>query len=274
MLKRNRGTAYKSHPDARSLAQQFGVSEDLMARFIDRFAPGRVAENTYRAAADTMLFVHIPKTAGVSVGRSLREAFDQFHGVEWDDIQKSFRRATRAALYAQTRSKTRQVIMGHYGWPQVQIWRNNEIPVKCGTIFRDPVARVISNYNYNRSSAHPANASFSNRFPTLESYVKKLPLDVQLTQAIGLFDSFETVLSKLLAHYTFLGATEHLSASLRHLGHSHGLPDLREYRENVGKTKAGDEVPPELRALILDGSHNDQKIHALISRLYDAHHAG
>lgn len=258
----------KSDLTASRLALEFDVPEELMERFVDRFAPARVAADSHRAGADTMLFIHVPKTAGVSVGKSLREAFDRFYGVEWNDIQKSFRKVTREALYAQTRGQTRQVIIGHFGWPQVQMWRNHEIPLKCGTIFRDPVARVVSNYNYNRSSAHPAHETFVSRFPTLESYVKQVPLDVQLTQAIGLIDSFETALVKFLAHYTFLGVTEHLSASLRHLGRSHGLPDLREYRENVGQPRTGDEVAPALRARIEDLSHNDLKIHRLLDRLY------
>lgn len=256
--------------DAGRLAHEFDVSEAIMARFIDRFAPHRVAPDTHRAAADTMLFIHVPKTAGVSVGKSLREAFDQFHGVEWDNIPQSFRKITREALYIQTRGRKRQVIIGHFGWSQVQMWRNNEIPLKCGTIFRDPVARIVSNYNYNCSSAHPGREKFREKFPTLDAYAWQIPLDVQLTQAIGLIDSFETALTKFVRHYTFLGVTEHLSASLRHLGRSHGLSDLREYRENVGLASAPDVVSPELRTRIERRSHNDQKLHRLLSRLYAA----
>lgn len=256
--------------NANRLANEFGVSEDIMARFIERFAPSLVAPDSYRAAADTMLFVHVPKTAGVSVGKSLREAFDQVHGVEWDNVPQSFRKAAREALYTQTSTEKRQVIIGHFGWSQTQMWRNNEIPMKCGTIFRDPVARVVSNYNYNCSSAHPGHETFSARFPTLKSYAWQIPLDVQMTQTIGLIDSFQTALAKFVAHYTFLGVTEHLSASLRHLGRSHGLPDLREYRENVGMKKAAEEVAPELRARIEMRSHNDLKLHRLLTRLYSA----
>lgn len=256
--------------DAGALARQFGVPKPAMEQFIDRFAPSRVPAGLFRAEADVMLFIHIPKTAGVSVGRSLHEAFDSFHGVEWNNISRSFRRGTRQAVYAQTRAPSRQVIMGHFGWPEMQIWRNHEMDMKCGTIFRDPVARAISNYRYNCSAAHPDNEGFRSRFPSLESYVDQLSLDVQMTQAIGYVNSFENALEKFLRYYTFLGVTEQLSASLAHLGRTHGLADLREYRKNVGSADNGDEVSAAIRRKIEDVSHNDAKIHQLISLLYRA----
>lgn len=259
----------KTSLNADLLAQEFGVSEALMAKFLDRFAPSHVVANRFAAEADTMLFIHIPKTAGVSVGRSLREAFDTFRGVEWNNIAQSFRQETRAATYAQTSEAKRQVIMGHFGWPEMQIWRNNEMPMKCATIFRDPIARTISNYNYNCSSRHPANQNFKNRFPTLEAYVRQIPLDAQLTQSIGLINSFENALQKLISYYSFLGVTERLATSLNHLGRSHGLPTLNEYRENIGKTASDSDISPKLRKIIENRSHNDIKIHRLIMRVYD-----
>lgn len=254
--------------DASALAREFDVPVSLMETFIARFAPQAVAPDTYTATADVMLFVHIPKTAGMSVGRSFQGAFDIFRGVAWHEVQKSFRQQTREAIYLQSQGKARQVIMGHYGWPELQIWRNHEMPMKCGTILRDPVARTISNYNYNCSSAHPDHENFRKRFPTLESYVANLPLDVQVTQAAGMICSFENLLTKMVAHYTFLGVTEHLSASLTHLGRSHGLSQLQEYRENIGTNRPDMAPAPELRALIEERCHNDRRLHQLVMRLY------
>lgn len=255
---------------ARALAEEFGVSDEVMAEFIGRFAPAQVAPRHFAAHSDTMLFVHIPKTAGVSVGQSLQEAFDRFHGVEWSEIAKSFRQATRQAVYRQTQEASRQVIMGHYGWPELQLWRNHEMDMKCGTIFREPVARTVSNYFYNLSDAHPGHENFRTRFPTLESYVAKQPYDVQLTQAIGFVDSFENALRKFIRYYTFLGITEQLSASLTHLSRSHGLKELREYRKNVGKAGEKGDIDPDIKRRIEAVSHNDAKIHRLLSRLYHA----
>src|SRR5690606_35795068 len=98
----NEDAVIQDRPDAHELANEFGTSKETMQRFINRFAPSCVVDNYFHAVADTMLFVHIPKTAGVSVGRSFHEAFDTFRGVEWDNVQQSFRSMTRRAIYMQT----------------------------------------------------------------------------------------------------------------------------------------------------------------------------
>lgn len=253
---------------ASRLAAEFGASVPVMAAFIDRFAPDRVARDRFRDSSDTVLFVHVPKTAGVSVGKALQMAFDRFHGVEWNNVPTAFRKAMRQAVYDQSRGNVRQVIMGHFGWPELQVWRQHDLQVKAGTILRDPVDRVISNFNYNSSDAHPARAEFVKRFPTIESFVRSTGYDVQLTQAIGFVASFDDVLAKLTAHYSFLGVTERLGPSLAHLSRTHGLPPITEFRANVG-SKPADDLDPAVRTLILDRNHNDVKIHTLLLRLYD-----
>lgn len=249
------------------LAQRFGASKEIIGEFCNRFSPQNDVSGRFYEKSDTILFVHIPKTAGVSVGKSLQASFDKFHGVQWDNIGPSFRHATRLAAYNQSRGGGRQVIMGHYGWPEIQIWRNHEMPIKCGTIFRDPIARFVSNFNYNSSSAHPGRDAFVQKYPTIESYVRQTDLDVQLTQAVGFVSSFEDALRKLIKYYTFLGVTEKLTDSLRHLSQSHQLPEIREHRENVGTTKAA-AVSDDLVSLIRQRSHNDLKIHQLLMAIY------
>lgn len=249
------------------LAREFDATPSAMSDFVHRFAPAAVETNRFRAASDTLLFVHIPKTAGMSVGKAMQQAFDQFYGVEWNNIGPSFRNLSRHAAYMQSKGNTRQVIMGHYGWNELQVWRNQELPIKSGTILRDPVQRMISNFNYNSSEAHPACEDFVKRHPTIEGYIRSSGFDVQLTQAIGYVSSFDDVLGKLTRYYSFIGVTERLGQSLAFLSRSHGLPAFREYHTNVGSKKAED-LPQEIRQLILDRNHNDTKIHALMMRLY------
>ncbi|TJZ87430.1 hypothetical protein FA740_01330 [Paracoccus hibiscisoli] len=251
------------------LALEFGASAPVMSAFVKRFSPAMVSTNQFQASSDTMLFVHIPKTAGMSVGKALQQTFDQFYGVEWNNAGASFRKLARRAAYMQSRTNVRQVIIGHYGWAEIQFWRNQELPVKSGTILRDPVQRMISNFNYNSSEAHPAHKDFIRRNPTIEGYIENTDLDVQLTQAIGIVSSFDDVLRKLTAYYSFIGVTERLGQSLAYLSRSHGLPPIHEYHTNVG-SKPAEELPDSVRQLILDRNYNDSKIHALMMRLYAA----
>ena len=204
------------------LAQEFGASPEVMEAFVQRFCPAAVETNCFRDTSDTMLFVHIPKTAGMSVGKAMQQAFDQFYGVEWNNVGPSFRKLARQAAYMQSKGGKRQVIMGHYGWNELQVWRNQELPIKSGTVLRDPIQRMISNFNYNSSEAHPAHQNFIKRHPTIESFVRTTSYDVQLTQAIGLASSFNDVLAKLTRYYSFIGVTERLGQSLAHLSRSHG----------------------------------------------------
>lgn len=254
--------------EIQKLAREFRVPVELMQAFVDRFAPSNVAEDRFRADSEVMLFIHIPKTAGVSVGRSLREAYDFFHGVEWNNIPQSFRQVARNALYRQIHAPERHVIMGHFGWPEMQMFRNHDMPLKCGTFFRDPVDRTISNYNYNCSTVHPANQKFRDRFPTIESYVADLANDVQITQSIGLVSSFENAMEKFIKYYSFIGITEYLPASLAHLAKSHGLKKLKEYRKNVGKTSNREDTPADLINKINQISLTDKKIHDLMTVIY------
>jgi len=254
--------------DSRKLAQEFGVPSELMSEFISKFSPYVVKPNQFQAASEVMLFIHIPKTAGVSVGRSLQDVYDHFHGVEWNNVGASFRKVAKQALYSQSHTPARHVIMGHFGWPEMQMFRNHEIPMKCGTFLRDPVARTISNYNYNCSDAHPSNEQFIDRFPTLETYVESLENDIQITQSIGIIGSFQNALEKYLKYYSFIGVTEHLAGSLKHLARSHGFAELGEHRKNVGQNRDKNEVPPHLIEQILQRSRNDVRLHELMMRLY------
>lgn len=250
-----------------SLSDEFGATPDIMAGFVHRFCPAAVEDNRFRADSDTMLFVHIPKTAGMSVGKAMQQAFDRFHEVQWNNIGPSFYKTSRQAAYLQSKGNIRQIVMGHYGWNELQLWRNQELSIKSGTILRDPVERMISNFHYNSSTAHPAHKDFVKNFPDIESYVESTSYDVQLTQAIGFVTSFDDVLTKLTRYYSFIGVTERLGQSLAFLSRSHGLPPITEYHTNVG-TKPSDRLPDPVRQAILERSHNDIKIHALMLRLY------
>lgn len=250
------------------LAEEFGTSPKVMSAFMQRFAPVLVEPAEHAEPSDTMLFVHIPKTAGVSVGKALQQSFDRFHGVVWNNVPASFRALTQQALYEQTRSDMRQVIMGHFGWNELMVWQQNQLPMKCATILRDPIDRLVSNYNYNCSDKHPARESFMARFPTIKDFALDVPHDVQLTQAVGLVGSFEGALEKLTRHYSFIGVTERLPQSLAHLSRSHGLPDIQEYHANAG-TRPADGLRDQVVELVRERNHNDIKLHALMTRLYD-----
>jgi hypothetical protein len=242
---------------------------DLLERFRNRFDPTRVADNTYREDNDIVHFVHLPKTAGMSVGKSLQASFDQFYGVDWQEVQASHRKFSLRALYRRSHTPCRQVLMGHYGWNELVVWKHEGLPVKAASILRDPVSRAVSNYNYNSSSVHPNRAKFLERHPTLKSFANTLAPDFQIYRMVGMTSSFEHALEKLIENYTFLGITENLSDSLDYFSRSHGLGDLKEHKINVAKKPEKKVEPPADAVRILrDKSHNDLRLHALLTTLF------
>lgn len=242
-----------------------------LSAFKARFDPAQVAPDTFKSDSDVILFLHIPKTAGMSVGKTLQGAFDQFHPVSWENVGQSFRFRTRRALYERSRHNCRQVLMGHFSWTEVQYWRNQELPIQCATIIRDPLARFVSNYNYNCSDAHPNNAEFRERFPTMEAYARHLPNDYQLYTMVGAFFDFDHALQMLTKYYSFIGLTERLGTSLTHFQTSHGLVQpLEEHRENKAKTPPKDEISATVRKIIADKSQNDMRLHEMVRDFYHA----
>jgi len=242
----------------------FSPSKSAHDTFEDRFSPAKVRPGQFAEDADVILFVHIPKTAGMSVGKSLQNAFDMFHPVSWENTRQSFRQKTRQALYMrQNNEPARQILMGHFNCNDIAYWQSHGIPVKCATIIRDPLDRLVSNYLYNTSDRHPQCDAFTQKFPDLESYAAKLPFDYQLFTMIGPTWNFEHALERLEQTYSFIGVTEHLAASLSHFAVSHGLDGLQEHRENIG-TKAPPEVSDAVRNMVAEKSGGDQALHDLV----------
>lgn len=242
----------------------------LEERFRQTFFPSNVEPNRFARSSDIVLFVHIPKTAGMSIGKALRDSFDRFHAVPWGDIQPSFERLIESALNEWPSDGKRHVIIGHYSHRQIRQWKKAGLPVKAASILRDPVARTVSQYNYNCSSRHPPHERFKARFPTLEHFVTNMRRDPQIVQMVGPFQTFDQVLRRLTRDFSFLGTTEHLGRALDHFSTSHGLPPLAEYHQNAAKARAPTDCPPGIAETIEEKCANERRLHTLLKQAYDA----
>ena len=242
---------------------------DIQDVFRSAFHPAAVVSGQHADPNDIVLFVHIPKTAGVSLGESLQQGFDRFLGVDWTQPRESFRKLSREALYRHSVNPERQVIAGHFGWPELRFWAEHELPIKAISVIRDPFARFLSNFTYNSSEKHPANVQFREKFPTLRTYARSLATDFQITQLVGLTYSFDHALEKLVKHYTFLGVTEKLEASLDHLARSHGLEGMSSHRLNAAPAALEETADLVMaRDIITEKSQNDLRLHRLVSSFY------
>jgi hypothetical protein len=146
-----------------------------LAGLVDADLERYITEN--RGDDRCWFFVHIPKTAGSSFRRELIDVLSPNCNIHVD-------RDRRSEPYAQkivdaTKSFNKRLTQRRYRFASGHVpivtlakhvdgWRD----LKLITMLRDPVTRMISDYRYQTTSAHPTHREFLERYPTFESYLR------------------------------------------------------------------------------------------------------
>lgn len=110
--------------------------------------------------------IHIPKTAGVAVQSVLKDYFAPFTHLPWNDGASHWRSLTEGKGF------DGQMVTGHIRFGDLKYDGFIETrPIYCTAVIREPLKRVVSLYNYNRSVKHPRHERFAQKFPTLNEFV-------------------------------------------------------------------------------------------------------
>jgi len=130
-----------------------------------------------RSAKDFWFFVHIPKTAGSSLSAELRKALRPYRNlsVNYANLKASFDADLQDVVDAYLKDPEFQngrSASGHVPMDLARQLGQADPRVRYFTFLRNPVARVISDYRYQRTPMHPPHEKFIKDFPTLESYVE------------------------------------------------------------------------------------------------------
>jgi hypothetical protein len=146
-----------------------------LAHLIEVDLESYVADNG--DADSSWFFVHIPKTAGSSFGTEMNALLSPNYNVDANsdtrDIPYS-RKVADATKRFNERLKQGpcRFASGHVPVTvlasHVEGWHD----LKLITMLRDPVTRVISDYRYQTTPAHPNHQRFVESFPTLLSYAE------------------------------------------------------------------------------------------------------
>jgi len=215
-----------------SIAGAGGVHEVLQSLFQGRFQEyfgGLLGGNAL------WLFCHVPKTAGSSLNGELlpllKPAFHIF--IDYAEVDakpyaalfdEAVGRFIDAAHLRRYRYATGHILAQH-----VERIASEVANVRPITLLRDPVARFVSDYRYQRSPMHPGHEAFSAQFPTIEPYLE-LPGEWNkiaahlLPQALQEEADPEACAAYLMSTFAFIGIQELYPLTLRVLTTMAGSP--------------------------------------------------
>lgn len=124
---------------------------------------------------DLWFFLHIPKTAGSSFRAELADLLTPSHNVHaYDGSDDDFvtRRRRAIGTFADlARTTPFRFASGHVPLAEMAPIGAIARTPKLFTMLREPVARVVSDYRYQRTRLHPDHAAFRLRYPTIERYL-------------------------------------------------------------------------------------------------------
>jgi hypothetical protein len=218
--------------------------------------------DTYFAAAHhgdpVWLFVHVPKTAGSSLNGELVPILSPSHQIyiDYDKLDPGEISQSYEALFnrsvenfiSMAQQKHFRYCTGHINAAQVARIVAAVPDVRPVTLLRDPVARFVSDYRYQRSPMHPGNEQFRARFPRIEDYLKvkgewNKTATSLLPAGLRAGGDAEACVDWLLAHYAFIGIQEDYALSLHVLSWFAGKPRRPSHRKRINAPTPDNDVP-------------------------------
>lgn len=171
---------------------------------------------------DLWVFLHIPKTAGSSFRQELAQRLRpevNLVGSHDNDGRPQIEK-TRAALQAfleRLPAQPHRFASGHLRRSDLQAIRRAHPRSRFITMLREPVARVISDYRYMRTPAHPTWQEVIARYPTIEDYLRDPRTQDKMFRFLRRrpTDGAEQVIEDLEQHFSFVGTVEQYALSCR-----------------------------------------------------------
>jgi len=221
------------------------------------------------------VFVHVPKTAGTSLRGEVAAMLqpDVNIAVDYTDTSRSFHdRMDDAVQMFLVEAATNDIrfASGHILARHVARIRAAKPDAKFVTFLRDPVARLVSDYRYQRSPRHPVHADFIARVPDMDAYLElraernKTAQHLVAADVLLGGDPAECV-DYVMRSYAFIGVQEMYPISFRTLTTLIGQPAWPKLRENVNADNDSERnVPPELVKRIREANPLDCAIYDAI----------
>lgn len=248
--------------------------------------PENTREGTMEPRDETLIFLHVPKTAGVSMSRTIIRHFAE------DEI---FHVRSPAHERAPVFSKDHGTVDDFRQLPESQRGRyrlilghmhfglHEHVPRPCAyvTVLRDPVERLLSHYGQFRRMVENNELADGQGFSTFEGFCKAKwnAADNHQTRFVcgeefdkhSRRENLERAKENLRKHFRVVGTMERFDETVRVLHRVRGWPDVAQFRDNVGGGRLQREaIDEEFLAYLEALNCLDRDLHALADSLLDA----
>ena len=234
------------------------------------------------------LFVHVPKTAGSSLATDLAGRLPPYRNIHINHTDRSrpaperFDVVTEAFIAAQATEPCR-IASGHLQFRHAKRISEAVPGTRLFTMLREPVARLVSDYLYQRSPMHPLAEEVRARIPDFAAFIElkgqrnriaRHLLPPKLVQD----GDVSAALDMLRNRYAFIGVQERYALGFRALTAmltgQPALPAAERKRVNDGAAAEKAEVMQALRdsalqARIAELNGFDLGVHAAIAADWD-----
>jgi hypothetical protein len=164
------------------------------------------------------LFVHVPKTAGSSLTAEaesmLRPSFniDIDHTDTSRTYQARFDSAVQDFIASQAERRYR-FCTGHINARHVEMIKQGVPELRCFSMLRNPLARIVSDYRYQRSAMNTAQAHFVATTPDFETYIARKHVHNKIALNLAprpmvLAGDVDGCVDYIMQSYAFIGLQE------------------------------------------------------------------
>ncbi len=202
--------------------------------------------------APLWLFVHVPKTAGSSLQAEMAAIHKPAANIEIDytDANKPYQLQFDEAVdrfIARHRAIGYRFATGHVRERHTALLRQEIPALRCFTMLRNPIARIVSDYRYQRSPMNVARADFIARTPDFAAYVARPFVHNKTAHALvpkPILESGDSAAAVdfVMRHFAFVGIQEMYPLALRTLTTLMGHPRNPEARVRVNPPGAENEL--------------------------------
>lgn len=219
-------------------------------------------------------FVHVPKTAGTSMSSELDRLRSPYTNISVDyernDVSHDVAVKQAVAQFNATQIGAARSASGHVPLTVLDEIVGQRSGLKLFTLLRDPVARVVSDYTYQTTAAHPPYEAFKKRYPSIEDYVLEPTEQNKMFSFLSVGQNgqaFDQVYKQIEQRFTFIGVTELYDMSFNIITRLMGKPAHSEERRRAtsAEAKARVTLSPSLVTLIRQANHLDQQLYDRVS---------